>query len=144
MRKFIHYGHKEFNKKLFNSIKNRITFTKPNGGLWASDINAKYGWKDWCENNNFRECNLENSFEFSITPDARVLTINNVEILKDLPKIKNNIIPTSMWCFLDFEKLSKSYDVIEVNISADRDLYWELYGWDCDSILVMNPSVIVE
>ena len=49
-----------------------------------------------------------------------------------------------MWCFLDFEKLSKSYDVIEVNISADRDLYWELYGWDCDSILVMNPSVIVE
>ena len=28
-------------------------WNKPYGGLWASDINAKYGWKSWCEDENF-------------------------------------------------------------------------------------------
>ena len=46
--------------------------------------------------------------------------------------------------FLDFEKLSKEYDAIEVNISECRDLYYSLYGWDCDSIVIMNPDIIEE
>ena len=46
--------------------------------------------------------------------------------------------------FLDFEKLSKEYDAIEVNISECRDLYYSLCGWDCDSILIMNSDIIEE
>lgn len=34
------------------------------------------------------------------------------------------------------------YDAIELSLSADHRLYWDLYGWDCDSILVMNPDKI--
>ncbi|MFR3519297.1 MAG: hypothetical protein ACLTT4_12785 [Coprobacillus cateniformis] len=45
---------------------------------------------------------------------------------------------------LDFEELKRQYDAIEVNISNDYGLYWKLYGWDCDSILVMNSDVVVE
>ena len=45
---------------------------------------------------------------------------------------------------LDFEKLSKEYDAIEVFISKDEQLYWDLYGWDCDSILIMNSDIIEE
>lgn len=143
MRRFIHYGHKEFNPELFNNVTNQMAHPKPNGGLWASDVKAKYGWKDWCKDENFCDCHTDNSFVFSLTTNARVLTINNVEDLENLPVFDNKIFTTSLWCSLDFEQISKDYDVVEVNISNDSGLYWKLYGWDCDSIVVMNPDVIV-
>ena len=37
----------------------------------------------------------------------------------------------------DFELKS-----IEFNISNDWDLYMALYGWDCDSTLILNPNII--
>lgn len=49
-----------------------------------------------------------------------------------------------LWKALDFETLESSgVDAVEVNLSADRNLYYELYGWDCDSILIINPEIIV-
>ena len=143
MREFIHYGHKEFNPKMFVNITNRILHSKPNGGLWASDINAKYGWKDWCEETEFRECHTDNSFAFCLTPCAKILTINSVKDLEVLPVFKEEIYNASIWCSLDFGQIARNYDVIEVNISEDSDLYYKLYGWDCDSIVVTNPNVIV-
>ena len=54
-----------------------------------------------------------------------------------------------MWCCLDFELLTYEYDAIELHLSEDNSrgdfmecLYWVLYGWDCDSILIMNPDVV--
>ena len=44
---------------------------------------------------------------------------------------------------IDFEKLASRYDAIEVLISKDGRLYSALYGWDCDSILILNPNVII-
>jgi len=44
--------------------------------------------------------------------------------------------------YLDFNKLKEEYDAIEVFISSDSRLYRALYGWDCDSILIMNKDVI--
>lgn len=43
---------------------------------------------------------------------------------------------------LDFEKLKEDYDAIEVLISKDSRLYWSLYSWDCDSLLVLNKDII--
>lgn len=137
---YIHYGHKHFEKGLFKPITNRRHLTKPNGGFWASNINAKCGWKDWCESEEFRDCNKENSFSFIILDSAKILRVNSMNDISDLPIIAK----MSSWICLDFEELSKEYDAIEVNISEDEMLYWNLYGWDCDSILVMNPDVIQE
>lgn len=44
---------------------------------------------------------------------------------------------------IDFEALKTKYDVLECSLTKYPELYWSLYGWDCDSILVMNPEVIV-
>lgn len=143
MREFIHYGHKKFDQKLFKNIKNWEIHSKPKGGLWASDIKAKYGWKDWCKDEDFCECYTDNSFVFGLKPDARILVINKVSDLEKLPRFKTEIFDVSIWYSLDFEQISKDYDVMEVNISKDPDLYWKLYGWDCDSIVVMNPDVII-
>lgn len=43
MVEYIHYGHTEFSKELFQSIKNREMFAKPTGGFWASRLNSLYG-----------------------------------------------------------------------------------------------------
>lgn len=142
MKTYIHYGHKEYKPELFTKISNIPAMAKPSGGLWASDINAEFGWKDWCVENDFRECNSKDAFYFILNDNARVLTINSKEDLDDLPKVKDKYNLSSIWTMLDFEKLSKKYDAIEVNISNDYNLYYALYGWDCDSILVMNPDVV--
>ena len=140
---YIHYGHSSFDRESFNHIKRHDISTKPSGGLWGSPIKAKYGWKNWCQDNEFRECLEENSFRFKLDDNANILCINNVDDLNFLPQIKGELIPP-VWVLLDFEELKRQYDAIEVNISNDYGLYWKLYGWDCDSILVMNSDVVVE
>lgn len=142
---FVHYGSKKFKEDLFEPIKNRY-WVKPDGGLWASSVNAKYGWKDWNKDSGFRECKEENSFKFKLKANAKVCIINNVKDLELLP-IQNQ---TPSLCrkpisFLDFEKLiTIGYDAMLVNLSNDYELYWTLYGWDCDSLLVFNKDSIEE
>ena len=145
MRRYIHYGHTKFDKSMFTKIKNVDCSTKPKGGLWASDTEAEHGWKDWCEAEEFRDCKEDDSFSFVLSDSAKVLYINSVDDLKALPKADDKFgMNFSSWILLDFEKLAESYDAVEVNISSDFDLYYQLYGWDCDSIVIMNPDIVVK
>ena len=131
MKNYIHYGHTKFDKSVFNKIKNVDCSTKPKGGLWASDVEAEHGWKDWCEAEEFRDCKEENSFSFVLSDNAKVLYIESVNDLESLPKGKDKFgLNFSSWYLLDFEKLAETYDAVEVSISSDFDLYYKLYGWD--------------
>ena len=140
--KYIHYGHNKFDVTKFDKIKNIPEFSKANGGFWGSRIDAEYGWKDWCKNNDY-DTDLKKHFQFSLKDNAKVLIIDKCEKLKELPKVKS-MFENPIFVLLDFEKLSKEYDAIEVLISKDGQLYWDLYGWDCDSIFIMNPDVIIQ
>jgi len=144
--KYIHYGHDKFDKNLFKEIKNREVFVKPSGGLWASNNNYEISWKKWCINEGFKTDSLKLFFEFKLSQNSKILIIDNADKLYKLPKIKmtNSPILGSYNVYLDFEELKKDYDAIEVFISKDHDrLYWDLYGWDCDSILIMNKDIII-
>ena len=145
MNNYIHYGHTKFDKSVFNKIKNVDCSTKPKGGLWASDVESEHGWKEWCNENEFRDCYKENSFTFTLSDDAKILYIESVNDLESLPKGKDKFgLNFLSWYLLDFEKLAETYDAVEVSISSDFDLYYKLYGWDCDSIVVMNPDIVME
>ena len=138
---YIHYGHKYFDANLFMEINNfELGHVKPHGGLWASNINAKYGWKEWCRENNFRKCSYDDSFKFKLKSGTKVLRIDKAKTLKELPIIDSPY--KFSWINLDFEKIKENYDAIEVLISADHQLYWDLYGWDCDSLLILNKDCI--
>lgn len=140
---YIHYGHKQFLKQRFTPISNR-SFVKPDGGLWASDVNAEYGWKQWCKGENFRECSEDNAFYFDLAAGSNVLHIRKIEDLENLPKQKIEFAYIAK-NVLDFEAIKETgIDAIELHLSEDYRLYWELYGWDCDSILIMNPDVVCE
>lgn len=141
---YIHYGHKYFDPDIFVEIEN-VCWNKPIGGLWAYDINAKYGWKNWCKDEDYCECKEENSFRFKLKANSKLLTIKSHNDLCSLP-IEPNVPKEYCNKFLciDFEKLKKKYDAIEVLMSEDHRLYRDLYGWDCDSILVLNKECIDE
>ena len=86
MKTYIHYGHTAFIPEQFNPIQNRYGMTKPYGGFWASPKDAEWGWKDWCEAEEFRECKESNSFCFTLRDDSKVLTITNTEQLRSIPQ----------------------------------------------------------
>lgn len=142
MSTYIHYGHNEFDINKFIAPKSRQLFNKPTGGLWASRTDAKYGWKHWCEKEDFYDCREDNSFMFSISDKANILYINCVEDVKKLPDQKTDLDLTCIKT-VDFEQLiADGIDAIEFNISNDLGLYMALYGWDCDSTLILNPDII--
>lgn len=139
---YIHYGHKEFDINKFEAPKSRQWGNKPRGGLWASRTDAKYGWKQWNNESGFTTCREDNAFMFKISDKANVLYINCVEDVHLLPDQK---VDLELTCFktVDFEQLmSDGIDAIELNLSNDQYLYNTLYGWDCDSILILNPNII--
>lgn len=140
---YIHYGSPELEK--VDPIRNSSYLPKPVGGLWASRKDDLRGWKRWCICEEFHLDKLNISFEFVLKDNARVLELSDADQLDDLPKINRSDRPydkNDQWsiCYLDFEKLSKEYDAVEV-VDIGH-FYWPLYGWDCNSIVIMNPDIV--
>lgn len=144
---YVHDGHSNFDINLFKQISCRENFNKPLGGLWASPVDSPYTWEQWCLDNNFNYTIGEDKyfqgeqFRFKLKDNARLLSITSAKQLDELPQIKNDLT-SNIYKILDFKKLEEEYDAIEVLISMDHQLYWDLYGWDVDSIVVMNPDII--
>ena len=144
---YIHYGSDSFLTP--NPIRNRVYRTKPAGGLWASRKGDKSGWINWCRREHFRLESFDCGFEFTLKDGARVLELTDVsqldilpQLLNDRNKFYNSKTDRYSWseCCLDFEKLTKDYDAIEL---MDVGLFYtSLYTWDCNSILIMNPDIV--
>lgn len=147
---YIHYGSSEFDKEKFVPIRNGHLESKPYGGLWASPADSKYGWKDWCENEGFRLDDLSSSFSFVLSDDSRVLRLRSGKDVDKLPRYNWKCFSGGPeFMHIDFEALMKDYDAVEVHLSEEglceysNSLYWTMYSWDCDSILIMNPDVVI-
>lgn len=113
------------------------------GGLWASRIDAEFGWKDWCKDEKFNLDSFNVNFKFKIKPDSRVLVIRNIS---DIEKYLSHKLYHNIICNIDFEKIiSDGYDAIEL---IHGDNYMELHfgvfnAWDCDSIVILNKDIII-
>lgn len=132
-----HYGSDHFDKTLFNPITN-VMGNKPFGGLWACDATTD-DWYTFCKINDLSVDKLKYHFDFTISPDAKYLVIDHDKVSKFLPTVHYDLLDEY---FLDFEYLAKNYDVIIYNMGYS--LHPDFYGWDVNSILVMNPNVIEE
>lgn len=167
---YVHYGSDHFYPELFVRIKNAdkevsgVLRTKPHrsSGLWASRAGDRHGWADWCRENRFELPRLKHYFKFTLE-EAKVLEIGSEEQLIELPEkikawspkmppeVEPGKIPTTeqleAWfkpnpCYLDFERLAKKYDAIEV--TNGFAFHEALPTWDCNCILVMNPDKMRE
>jgi hypothetical protein len=140
----IHYGSNKFDPNKFIPIKNQ-GWVKPMGGLWTSPVKSDYGWKDWCTIEEFRECDINNSFTVYLKEDSKILIIDSYDDLSKIPTIElsgnyfDKLLP-------DFEKLSLMYDTIWLTTNGQYKTRntkpLNLYGWDCESVLILNPNCI--
>ena len=149
-KEYIHYGSNKFDIRKFNEFSGRKDeyFTGLNKpakyiGLWASPVNANYGWKEYVEDNWGEESyRLKNSFKFTLRPDARILTVRCEKDIERYIKYDGCYIFDGE---IDFRRIARRYDGMELihgeNWVELHDSYF--YTWDCDSIIIWNPEVIV-
>jgi len=133
----IHYGASSFSPEKFEPVSNEMYWCKPYGGLWTSPVDSSWGWSNWSQANDF--CDL--SEHFSLTFHGRLLTIDSFEDLDRLLWKEHK----HFGC-LCFESLLPDYDAIHLTIKGEcetRHTYPKsLYGWDCETVFIMNPESI--
>lgn len=125
-----------FDSKKFEPVKNR-KHIKPYGGLWASPVGCAYGWREWCESENWGD--LSSCFETEYT--GRTLVIFSIA---DLEKV--SWIDGHYQSYPDYEgMLKRGIDAIYLTEQGERETrYTEpgLYGYDCECVVVLNGSCL--
>ena len=152
--RYVHYGAKYFVRDKFESIENEDFRNKPDGGFWASSCKAKNSWSAWCVENDFKRANLEECFYFSLSETANVLRIESLEDCKELTlqpvgyMHKEYMNPN--YKVIDYKAcIARGFDAIEYkyDIACKSEDFEEIdsimWGWDCDSILILNPDIVV-
>lgn len=146
MMTFIHCGDNKYNSEKFKSVKNIPNASKPEGGLWASEINDDYGWLDWCSKTKYNiHSDINNSFKFKIKNNANIVYIEKPYD----PLFKLPLLPSKMpyYC-IDFEEcINRGIDAIYTKLySKDYPhgsfLVAYIGEWDCNSILILNKNII--
>lgn len=144
--KLIHYGSWKYDLDKFNPIKN-TTWVKPDGGLWSSPVDSKYGWKEWCIDENFRVKSLKQYFILELNKNAKILTIETEDDLYS--QLKWITYEKPFGDAPNFEDLiTQGFDAI--HLTADGQ--WNtrlthprnLYGWDCETVLILNPLSVTQ
>lgn len=147
----IHHGSRDFYKDRFKMITNGSPgWCKPHGGLWTSPINSEWGWKDWCRSEKFAIGRLCSHFTMRFWKNTRVYKIDNLDDLKALPFQDPPDWAKDLKFFSnkpDFEEILKEgVQAIWLTKEGERRTRWgleySLYGWDCETVLILDPSCI--
>ena len=130
-----HYGASKYRRELFKPIENRKRWCKPLGGLWTSPIDSKYGWVDWTEEEDYG-CTDE---FFDLVFDGTVFVIDGVKDMLLLPweAPEGGVLFDQMTC-----------DAVHLTVEGERQTRYtrpyNLYGWDCETVLILNPDSITQ
>lgn len=165
MKTYVTYGLGKFDKsKLVVNLSPGIQ-GKPVCAFWGSPIDSEYGWKDWCEANEFygnpnKIFSPENTITWTLEDDSKILDIESIDDLENyfhMDYIKNyQRWPGEINYNFDFVRILKDgYSAIELHDSAIGHMFF-LYlrneekhqldmmmnSWDCESIVVLDPDKI--
>jgi hypothetical protein len=134
--------------KIKNSTDN---WCKPIGGLWCSPIGSNFGWEDCDAGEQFLQKGMTKA---ELKLEGEFIIINTAEDLDKLPW--NKLYEDSDIEFIDFEKIVREgVDAIYLTEEGLRQTrlpyrigygfkFRNLYGWDCESVLILNERCIKE
>lgn len=145
-----------------NDIKGSF-FNKPTGCLWGCRDDS---WKNWCNEEEFR-CS-DNYFEWTLKPGTKIFTIDSIKDFLYLLKHYSEGIESyrnKKDYYIDFLKVSKDYDAVELTQNGNSQLHYQLIlddnsefndnkykaalnivlnTWDVPSICVFYPKNTVD
>jgi hypothetical protein len=158
-KQLIILGKKELSKEMFQPIQNIESFVKPEGGLWASPYtpNKEYvsAWHEWCDGN-MDNWLSNDAVIITLKEEAMYYCIDDQDDLQDIvdivgeqESILNQVSRMKFATYINFEEASKTWDVIyltengawKTHMPMERR-HLNLYGWDCESCLIMNWDAI--
>lgn len=131
-----------------NMMPNDHKWIKPTGGIWFCEYtpNEKYvsSWQRWCIGEMFNHDRVVNDgITFSISSNARVYVINTAEDFFNLKgKYSNSDVKDRYSCDIDWYAIAQDYDVVYLTKAGIRVNYYNMYGWDIESGVVLNFDVI--
>ncbi len=139
--KLVHYTDNENFEVHPVTIKNEM-WIKPLGGIWCSPAVTEWGWKEWCKESEFYCAKHPVQIQIST---KNLYVIDSFDDLDKLPVSAKEIpLPFDV---LDFEQIKKTgIDAIHLTIKGEQETRhsrpkW-LYGWDCESVLILNERCI--
>ena len=148
-------------KQWLNDITGNF-LNKPIRGLWGCRDDS---WKNWCSREDF-PCST-NYFDWILKPGTKLYTIDSTEdfayLLKKYPRI-NAADPNDVDIYIDFFKVAKDYDAVELTKKGLKELRFDAktndpemqdpkyrrglamacYAWDVPSICVFYPKNTVQ
>ena len=155
MKTYITYGFVlEDPKKIVTNLDECIN--KPKKALWGSPVDAEFGWRDWCENEEWwpggEPDYFDKSFKWTLKKGSKILTINTIA---DLDEIKSRGYfeyprhPFALGPRLNFHKiLEDGYSAVELTDSnmghyyIQNELETSFNSWDCECIVVLDPDKV--
>ena len=148
--RYIVLGKTELKEELFNTDLTNNGINKPKGGLWSSPYNKDTisGWYQFCKEQNFVKADNTVGVIFTLKEEARVYTIDSKEDLDNLVnKYPNDVLEIlKERAGLNFIAVSKDYDAIYLTDKCKWATIFSrpntLYGWDCETLLVLNFNAI--
>lgn len=147
--KVVHYT-KPFFKLHPITIKNgdgkKGLFIKPYGGLWCSPLDSAYGWIDWCKAESFGDITHEQRVILDVDM-TNFVVIDSVEDMES--KLLWGQIIHSPFQAIDFEKIvQQGIDGVYLTEDGQYQTRFSyprnLYGWDCETVLILNERCIKE
>lgn len=160
-QKYIMIGTKTITKEIFRNVLRPLNnyYFLPTGGFWSAPYNEYTisPWFDYLIDNNdsyLSEKNIKSASIFTLKDEAKILTIDNYETLKDIIEkypsyhhlLNYYTDQTNKELSINYELLSKDYDGIYVNYknfeySKETIIFKE---WDVNTLLLFNLDVIDE
>lgn len=146
---YLTIGVESIRKSNWVNIQNRGYMNKPFGGLWACPIRLDgefiTAWQEWCSNE-MPHWLKDFGVKFSLKDNARIYTIDSYDDLAALyDKYKQESTVYYPKPLLDFEAISLDFDAIyltEYGEMVTRFSEVDLYGWDVETLLVLNFDAI--
>lgn len=141
--KVIHYG-KDWNDFDINKIRNikNEWFVKPNGGFWTSPVNSEWGWVHMSEE---MQWDYSKSIHFKFIKGTKIIIIDTLDDLLALPFTD---APIDILKYPDFELIAKYADAIWLTEKGQRETRLSyprnLYGWDVETVFIMNPHCLIK